>query len=136
MKLSLLRCRRDNTRGGFSLVETTLSLGVLSVGFLTLASLLAVGLNTAKRAHGSRDTTQIAQSLVEEAKQGTLVAGTTYFDFQGNPISSSQAAYLAQSAFQPVTGNATLTRLTLRIMPLGAPDQARNYAVVFFSGPQ
>jgi len=135
MKFLLSRRRRGTARSGFSLVEATLSLGILSVGFLSLAPLLAMGLKTARRAHNNRDTIQIAQSLVEEAKQGTLAAGTTYFDFQGNPIDCTQAAYTAQSAFLPVTGSSTLTRLTLVVTPLGAPDRARNYAVVF-STPQ
>lgn len=116
-------------------MEVTLSLGILSFGFLTLAPLLALGLKTARQAHATQDTAQIAQSLVEEAKQGTLSTGTTYLDFQGNPTTLSQAAYSAQSTLIPVTGNATLTRLTIRITPTGTPDRARTYAAVF-SAPQ
>ena len=111
-------------------METALSLGILSFGFLTLAPLLVVGLKTARQAHAAQDMAQIAQSLVEEAKQGTLSTGTAYFDFQGNPTNLSQAAYSAQSTLVSVTGNATLTRLTLQITPLGMPDRSRTYATV------
>jgi uncharacterized protein (TIGR02598 family) len=131
MKPLLFRRRRSTAHGGFNLVEATLSLGLLSFGFLALAPLLAVGLKTARLTQDNRGTALIAQSLMEEAKQGTLSAGTAYFDFQGNPINSPQAAYSAQSTLLPVTGSATLIRLTLRITPLGAPDRARTYAAVF-----
>ena len=112
-------------------MEATLSLGILSIGFLMLAPLLAIGQKTAKLAHTDRDTAQIAQTLIEEAKQGTLTSGTIWLDFQGTTARSSQAAYSAQSTVGPVTGNTTLTRLTLQITPLGAPNRARTYAVVF-----
>jgi type II secretory pathway pseudopilin PulG len=59
-------------RGGFSLVEATFSIGLLSFGFLTLAPLLALGLKTARHARDDRATAQIAQTLIEDAKQGTL----------------------------------------------------------------
>ena len=126
----LLRNKKCKTRDGFSLVEATLSLGLLSFGLLTFAPLLALGLDTARSAHTSRDSTQIAQSLIEEAKQGTLPTGTAYLDFQGNPVNQTEAAYTAQSAFSSLPGNTTLTRLTLRVTPVGAPARARTYAVV------
>jgi len=112
-------------------VEATLSLGLLCFAFLTLAPLLAIGQKTARLVHTDRDTAQIAQTLIEEAKQGTLTSGTSYLDFQGNPASSSHAAYSAQSTVGPVTGNTTLNRLTLQVTPLGAPNRVRTYAVVF-----
>jgi uncharacterized protein (TIGR02598 family) len=126
----LFRDKKSRTRGGFSLVEATLSLGLLSFGLVTLAPAMALGLNTARLAHINRDAAQIAQSLIEEAKQGTLATGTTYFDFQGNPASSSAAAYTAQSAYSSVSGNTNLTRLTLRITPVGTPARVQTYAVV------
>jgi uncharacterized protein (TIGR02598 family) len=131
MRPFFFRYRKSNPRDGFSLVEATLSIGVLSLGFLTLIPLLAVGLKTARVAHNNRDSTQIAQLLVEEAKQGTLTTGITYFDFQGNPVTSAVAAYTAQSTLSSVPGNAALSRLTLQIIPVGAPNRARTYAVVF-----
>jgi len=88
-------------------------------------------LKTARFARDDRATAQIAQTLTEEARQGTLASGTAYLDFQGNACSFAQATYSAQSTFQPVTGSASLTRLTLRVTPLGAPDRVRIYATVF-----
>ncbi len=111
-------------------MEATLSLGILSFGFLTIAPLLTLGLNTARVSHVGRDSAQIAQSLIEEAKQGTLSAGTSYLDFQGNPANSATAVYTAKSAFSSVSGSSTLTRLTLQITPMGAPSHTQTYAVV------
>ena len=117
-------------RGGFSLVEATFSIGLMSFGFLSLAPLLGLGLKTARLARDDRATAHIAQTLIEEAKQGTLASGTAYLDLQGNACGSTLAVYTAQAAFLPVTGSASLTRLTLRITPVGAPERVRIYAVV------
>jgi len=123
-------------RGGFSLVEATFSIGLVSFGVLTLAPLLALGLKTARLARDDRATAQIAQTLTEEAKQGTLASGTVYLDIQGTPLSSAQtAAYTAQSTSQTVAGSGSLTQLKLQITPLGAPDRTRIYAVVFQTPP-
>jgi uncharacterized protein (TIGR02598 family) len=120
-------------RGGFSLVEATFSIGLLSFGFLTLAPLLALGMKTARLARDDRATAQIAQTLIEEARQGTLVSGTVYLDIQGTTLGSAQTAvYTAQSTLiTPYLGNALLKQMTLKVTPLGAPDRTRIYAVVF-----
>jgi len=122
---------RRRKRGGFSLVEATLSIGILSFGILSLEPLLAVGLKTARFARDDRDSAQIAQMLVEEARQGTLAPGTTYFNLEGAVCPASQAAYSAVATSFSVAGNAALTQTTLRLTPLGAPDRVRTYAVVF-----
>jgi uncharacterized protein (TIGR02598 family) len=118
-------------RGGFSLVEATFSIGLLSFGFLTLAPLLALGLKSARLAQDDRATAQIATTLMQEAQQGTLAPGPVYLDFEGAACNSGQAAYTVQSTSQTVTGSASLTRLTLQVTPVGAPDRARTYALVF-----
>jgi uncharacterized protein (TIGR02598 family) len=120
-------------RGGFSLVEATFSIGLMSFGFLTMAPLLSVGLKTARGARDDRATAQIAQTLVQEAEQGTLPAGAVYFDSGGANCGAAQAAYTAQSTTQLVAGSPALTQVALRVVPLGAPERARTYAVVFQS---
>jgi uncharacterized protein (TIGR02598 family) len=123
-------------RGGFSLAEATFSIGLFSFGFLSLVPLLALGLKTARLARNDRSTAQIAQTLIEEARQGTLASGTVYLDIQGTALKSSQsAAYSEQSTSQTDLERASLTRLTLRVTPLGAPDRTRIYAVVFPTPP-
>jgi len=133
MKSFLIHLAGKKQRGGFSLVEATFSIGLLSFGFLTLAPLLALGLKTARLARDDRATAQIAQTLIEDAKQGTLTSGTVYLDIQGTALNSAQtAAYTAQStSVMSYQGNTSLTQMTLRVTPLGAPDRVRTYAVVF-----
>jgi uncharacterized protein (TIGR02598 family) len=121
--------RKSRARGGFSLVEATFSIGLLSCGFLTLAPLLAVGMKTSRLARDDRATEQIAQTLVEEARQGTLPASPVYLDDQGTACPAAQAAYLVQTTTDSPTP--ALTRLALRVTPVGAPERARIYAVVF-----
>jgi uncharacterized protein (TIGR02598 family) len=118
-------------RGGFSLVEVAFSIGLLSFSMLTLAPLLALGLKNSRAARNDRESAQIAQTLVQEAEQGTPVTGTVYLDFEGAASCPAQAAYTARATSIPVTGNAALTRLTLLLTPVGEPDRARIYAVVF-----
>jgi type II secretory pathway pseudopilin PulG len=138
MKLFRFRsCRKR--RCGFSLVEGVLSLGVLSFGFLALAPLLVLGLANASTARENRATAQIAATLIEEAKQGTLPSAAIYLDSASQPCLFNAAAYVAQPTIQPITasagGTSPLDRLTLRVTPLGRPGAARTYADVFPTPP-
>ncbi len=130
MKLFRVYHGKKSRQHGFSLVEATFSIGLLSCGFLTLAPLLALGLKDARLARNDRVTAQIAQTVIEEARQGISVTGTSYLDFEGGPCNPSEAAYTAQTVSTPIEGNPLLNRLTVRLTPLGAPDRARTYAVV------
>jgi type II secretory pathway pseudopilin PulG len=137
MKLFRFKFGRKR-RGGFSLVEGVLSLGIMSFGFLALAPLLVLGVGSAHLAHVNRATAQIAATLVEQARQGTLGAGPVYFDSTVQPCAFNQAAYAVQPAEQSITGAggaAPLIRLTLRITPIGVPGAARTYADVFPTPP-
>ena len=132
MKLFSAHAARGRRQGGFSLVEATLSIGVMSFGLLTLVPLLVVGIKSSRFARDDRTTGQIAQTLVEEAKQGTLGTVPVYYDETGALCNAAQAAYAAQPAVAPFAPS--LSQVTLRITPVGAPDRARTYAVVF-QGP-
>lgn len=112
-------------------METAFSIGLLSCGFLILAPMLALGLKSARLARDDRESAQIAQTLMEDARQGTLGSGTLYLDGQGNNCGSNQAAYSAQSA--TATLAPSLSRVTLRVTPVGAPDRMRTYVVVVSS---
>ena len=129
MKLLSTHADRRRTRGGFSLVETTLSIGVISFGLLTLVPLLDLGMKSSRFARDDRTTAQIAQTLIEQAKEGTLGTATLYYDETGALCNATQAAY----SVQPVVGTfaPSLSQATLRVTPIGAPDRARTYAVVF-----
>jgi Tfp pilus assembly protein PilV len=129
MKLLRRQRRKYAGRGGFSLVEATFSLGLLSCGVLTLAPLLGLGLKTSRSARTDSTTSEIALTLGEEARQGTLPTGTLYFDESGAPCTTAPAAYSALAATDSPAAN--VTRVTLRVTPLGAPDRVRIYAVLF-----
>ena len=121
-------------------MEGVFSIGVMSFGFLALAPLLGLGLTDARGARENRAGAEIAATLIEQAKQGTLAANPVYFDSAGQPCdNANQAAYAAQETAQPVAaiagGAASLTRLTLRVTPLGRPAAARTYADVFPTAP-
>ena len=119
-------------RGGFNLVEAAFSLGIMSVGFLTLAPLMGFGLKTSRWARDDRISAQIARTLAEEEKQGTLGSAATYLDEQGQPCRPQDAAFVAQAVTQEVGNSAS--ELTLRVTPVGAPGHARVYAVVLPGG--
>ena len=130
MKLFSAHPGRQRTRGGFSLVESTFSIGVMSFGLLSLVPLLGVGMKTSRSARDDRTNGQIAQTLVEEAKQGTLLnTQTVYFDETGASCNAVAAVYTAQASVQLF--QAPLYRVTLLVTPVGAPDRVRKYAVVF-----
>jgi uncharacterized protein (TIGR02598 family) len=128
--------RSSGQRAGFSLVEVSFSIGIFSFGFLTLAPFLALGLKTARLGRDDQATAQIARTLMEEGRQGTLSPGTAYLDIEGNTLPSAQgSAFTAQETFQAVGGNSSLTQLILRVQPIGAPDRERTYAVVYPTPP-
>jgi type II secretory pathway pseudopilin PulG len=136
MKQFRFKCGRQR-RSGFSLVEGVLSLGIISFGFLALAPLLVLGLGSSHLARENRATAQIAATLIEEARQGTLGAGPLYLDSASQPCGVGQAAYTALPTEQSVVaeGLGPLIRLTLRITPTGMPGAARTYADVFPTPP-
>ena len=134
---SLTRPRKN--RLGFTLVEAVLSVGVISFGFLALAPLLAVGMSGARQARENRTTAQIAATLIEQAKQGNLTTGTSYFDSTGNASTAAQAAYRAQESISACSGTSAaggpLNRLILQVSPMDSANGVRNYADVYLPAP-
>ncbi len=129
--------RGRKRRSGFSLVEGVLSLGIISFGFLALAPLLVLGLGSAHLARENRATAQIAATLMEEARQGTLSSGPLYLDSASQPCVAGQAAYTVLPTEQSMAaeGMGPLTRLKLCITATGRPGAARTYADVFPTPP-
>ena len=117
-----------SARGGFNLVEVCFTIGVLSLAIVTLGPLMGVGLKTSRGARDDRASAQIALTLAEEAKQGTLGTGPVYLDDQGAACSPLNAAFIAQPITQSAGNSAS--QLALRVTPAGAPAHARFYAVV------
>ncbi len=123
-------------------MEAAFSVGVLSFGFLSLAPLLAVGLAGAREGRENRATAEIASTLIEQAREGTAVAGALYLDSASNPCPANQATYAVQATTTAVAAGSAgsgsagpLTRLTIQVTPVGSPGAARIYADVFPTPP-
>jgi uncharacterized protein (TIGR02598 family) len=130
MKLFHFKSRRKIR--AFSLVESALSVGILSFGFLSVVPLVDLGLNSAREARAHRATAQIAEMLMDQARQGTLVAGSAYFDNQETACPSPVgAAYRAQTTLATAVATTGLTRLTVQVTPLATPNRSQFYAVMF-----
>jgi uncharacterized protein (TIGR02598 family) len=125
---------RCSARGGFNLVEVCFTVGVVSMALLTLAPLMGLGLRTSASARDDRTSAQIARTLTEEARQGTLGTGPAYLDNQGEACAPLNAAYIAQPVTQAAGTSAS--QLALRVTPVGAPGRARVYAVVLPVGAE
>lgn len=126
--MKIFRSARTKSCLGFSLVEASLSVGILGFGFISLAPLLSVGLTTARQARDGRISAQIAETLADEARDGTLTAGTAYYDNQGAACTSTGACYQVQTTLAALVGNCT--RLTVQVMPVATPARPLDYAVV------
>lgn len=114
------RIRRGSrlNSGGFTLVEVTLAIGIISFAFVTMFGLLPVGLNVSRQAMDTTIEAQIVQQMKTQALQtdfsmlGELaVADEMCFDDQGKQVDAAQALYRAK--FSSISAN---TRL-----PEGAP---------------
>lgn len=116
------------SRSGHSLVEVTLALGIISSGLLTLIPLMTIGMEQTRQAQDNRMAAQIAQSFVEEARQGVLNAGTYYLDNQGESCSNAQAVYRVVAKNSVTSSGAML--LNLQIIPVGSPQSALSYAAL------
>jgi Tfp pilus assembly protein PilV len=126
--MKFFRLARIKNRLGFSLVEVSLSLGVLSFGFLSLAPMLGLGLTSARHGRDSRISAQIAETLTDEARQGTATAGIAYYDDTGTACPRAGACYQTQTALGTLAGNCT--RLAIQVTPLATPNRPLDYAVV------
>ena len=94
--------RRADISSAFSLIEVTLSIGIVAFAFVALLGLLPVGLTTFRQAIDTTVGSQIVQRIVDEAQQTdypSLIANpvtTRYFDDQGNEVAASASIYTAE----------------------------------------
>jgi hypothetical protein len=95
---------------------------------LSLGPLVGLGLTSARQARDNQLTAQIAQTLTEQAREGTLTSGSGYCDDQGAVCTSTGAYYQTQTTETMLAGNCT--RVTIQITPIGNPNRLQEYAVV------
>jgi uncharacterized protein (TIGR02598 family) len=125
---SFFRIAPRKSRAGFSLVEASLSVGILGFSVLSLAPLLGLGLSAARQARDGQMSAQIARDLAAEARAGTLTAGSGYCDGEGNACGTTGASFQTQATETPLAGNCA--RLIIQVTPVDAPDRPTSYAVV------
>ncbi len=127
------RCGIFRRSGGFSLVEVTMAIGIVSFAFLTTLGLIPTGLKTFRSAIDTSVGGQIFQRVINEAQQtdfDTLVGSVPavrYFDDQGNELDSglaSKAIYHVNTRILPSTAltttgtaasNASIATITVQI---------------------
>jgi hypothetical protein len=95
---------------------------------------MGLGLKTSRWGRDDRLSAQIARTLAEEEKQGTLGAGPAYLDDQGAACSARSAAFVVQPVIQ--SAGASASQLLLQVQPVGAPERAWVYAVVLPAGAE
>jgi uncharacterized protein (TIGR02598 family) len=122
------RTASRKSRLGFSLVEGAFSLGILSFGFLSLAPVLGLGLDSARTARDRQVSAQIAETLEEQAREGALTTGSASFDSQAQPCAPAGAPFQVTTTETALPGNCT--RVTIQVAPADSPGRPLDYAVV------
>jgi len=91
-------------RGGFSLVEITIALGVFAFAILSIIGLLSVALNTSTETQRDSSLSTLIRTLNSEVRSATttnavnaLLNGPLYFDIVGKPVSAGSNAYFTVS---------------------------------------
>ena len=116
--VSFLRRRRGEM--GFSLVEVTLALGIVSFSVLTLVGMIPLGLTTFHKAVAASVGSQIVQQVVTDVQQtdfNHLVSPNSqvtqlalrYFDDQGNELKSATAPGVVYNVNVVANTSAVLT---------------------------
>ena len=118
-----------NRAGAFSLVETTLAIGVVAFALVAMLGLMPVGLLSFREAMDASTSSRIVQRVSAELRQGTNVSAQQpllYFDEQGDETTASasdgkRALYFVNTLVQPATslpgGEASsLTTVTVEIV--------------------
>jgi uncharacterized protein (TIGR02598 family) len=88
--------RRQRAVRAFSLVEITLSLGLVSFALVAMLGLLPTGLSTLRESMGQTVEAQILQTISSRAviSSFTNISATNlYFDREGLPVGSQGSAY-------------------------------------------
>lgn len=134
MNMRLPNLRKARTaRGGFTLVEVVLSIGVVSFVLVSMMGLLPVGMATQRQATSNMVESQIVQSLTNEillTDFANLKNQTLSYDREGKLLSSNGASTDPQSLYDVTVTLQTLDNLQNCPVNLKtAKDEAYNVAI-------
>ena len=95
MKKAILRDSFSQKNRGFSLVEVTLALGLVSFAVITIMGLLPTGLSTLRQAMNQTVEAQIVRTIGAQSVIApfTNLASLSYFDNEGLPSTPANAYY-------------------------------------------
>lgn len=90
------RLRSRNSGGGFSLVEVTIALGLVSFVAVSVIGLLPTGLSVMRNAMDQTVEAQIVRSISGQSQVANFTnltqGGPSYFDHEGQLLSSGEGA--------------------------------------------
>lgn len=86
-------------RAGFSLVEVTIALGLLSFAAVAIIGILPVGLTSIRQSMNQTVEAQIVRSIAAQSVTAsfTNLARTAYYDTDGQSLESASGAYYTAS---------------------------------------
>jgi len=113
--------RASRRKGGFSLVEVVIAMGIIAFALVPMLGLVPMGLVTSRQAIDTTIEAQIVQQMTGQAQQtdfsslGTMASTTvTWFDANGNVTTAANAIYKASfsaPANTTLPGGTSTTRL-------------------------
>lgn len=128
---------------GFSLVEVTMALGLVSFAVVTIMGLLPTGLSVLRQAMNQTIEAQIVRTVgaASVIAPFTNLSGKTYFDDEGLPLTSSaNACYtVSVTTTNPVfpgsvnAGVLTNSLTALKIQIVASPNPAAPGKTNFYS---
>ncbi len=86
---------RAAAKRAFSLIETTLAIGIVAFAFVGILGLMPIGLTSFRKAMDMSTNSRIVQQVATDLQQGTNVLAQQpilYFDEQGDRIASATEA--------------------------------------------
>ena len=133
------RKRPQARRQAFSLVEVVIAMGIFSFAIVATFSLIGQSFKSYSSAINDTVSRQIMNQLAANAQQARisdLTNSTSYFDNEGNPVSSSDAmsVYTANVTFtQPTTtpfSSTNLYAVTIKVSPKNTNEAQQTTLIV------
>jgi uncharacterized protein (TIGR02598 family) len=128
-------------RGGFSLVEVVIALGIVTFAIVALIGLFGVGLQASKQASEDTETSAMACQILNQYRNGTVGSGTNtsfLFDSQGVLTTVTSNAFYVCTFSTTVAGTTVpdsyLIKATAQITwPYTVSDSKRPFTNLIYA---